>query len=226
MRRTSTLPSGIVLAPRIVKFLHQELTLSHSTWILSTVLPHWDSRAIPPVYPQRLCTSFPECLSLRFQLLKNSGNAASCRKSSLTAHPQALVLWPFVRVSDTHTGSGQGIHITQPVIPPPGQTEANSSLGLLGQAKCCGKVAGNWKRPECVPGSITGGLGKWLLLPESYFLFVVSASSLLALWAGDGDPLQRCHQEPSDTVFTWPSLGPFLLRNSPMLLGFLPVLPQ
>lgn len=146
--------------------------------------------------------------------------------SSLTAHPQALVLWPFVRVSDTHTGSGQGIHITQPVIPPPGQTEANSSLGLLGQAKCCGKVAGNWKRPECVPGSITGGLGKWLLLPESYFLFVVSASSLLALWAGDGDPLQRCHQEPSDTVFTWPSLGPFLLRNSPMLLGFLPVLPQ
>lgn len=130
----------------------------------------------PSCLPQRLCTSFPECLSLRLQLLKNSGNAASCRKSSLTAHPQALVLWPFVRVSDTHTGSGQGMHITQPVNPPRGQTVANSSLSFLGQAKCCGTVSGNWKRPECVSGSIPGGLDIWLLLPESCFLFVVSAS--------------------------------------------------
>lgn len=43
--------SGIVLAPRIVKFLHQELTLSHSTWILNTALPSWGSPATPPVYP-------------------------------------------------------------------------------------------------------------------------------------------------------------------------------
>lgn len=112
----------------------------------------------PSIYPQCLCTSFPECLSLRFQLLKNSGNAASCRKSSLTAHSQALVLWPFVMVSDTHTGSRQGIDFTQPVIPPSGKTVAiplcvfwaklSAVKGLLGTGKdlnvCPAPSLGDW----------------------------------------------------------------------------------
>lgn len=205
------LPSGIVLARRFVQSLRRELTVSHH--ILSTSFTPWRSQVIPSVHPQSLCTSSPACLSLRFPLLKNSGNAASCRKSSLTAHP---VPWPSGLLCD-----GDTLHTPQDPSPHPvGQTAANS-LGLLCQAKCYEKVAGNWKRPEFVPSSqIPGLLCRLLLLPESCSLCVASAS-ILALWAVDGTPFAEVPARAFRSSVPVHG-GPFLLLNSQMGLGFRP----